>query len=144
MPRRTPRGCNNEASRPGEAEELNDIEEKRYLILRIVARVHEVIGWAVVIFGPVIAGLTAVFQADLRNYGWTVYGLSLTLLLIIVAVICIVIGFPIIAFGQLIRVFIDIEAGTRATFEAVGQLRRELRPGGPAKRREGQDLFDLP
>ncbi len=119
------------------------MDEKRYRILRFVAGLHEATGWVVVIAGPALAGVIYVLQAD-QKYGWKLYGIGLTTILLVVGLVCVALGFPIIAFGQLIRVFIDIESDTRATAEAIRQLRWSLRPGTPGGKAGGPDIFDLP
>lgn len=124
------------------------MQEERYRVLRFVAGLIEAFGWVVTVLGFLI-GLVSVFgelgktfKAGWEPLGWSFLGIPI--LLALPAAIAIVIGFPIIGFGQLIRVIIDIEAGTRATYEAIGQLGRELRSGSFGRGKRERDIFDLP
>ena len=118
------------------------MDEKRFRVLRFVAKFIEAIGWLIVVAGPVLAFFTVAERTGQVAFKWLLVGTPIVMAFALV--LSAVIGFPLIAYGQLIEVLVETEANTRATAEAIGQLRRSLGPGMPGGPRGAPDIFDVP
>lgn len=120
------------------------MEEKRYRILRFIAGLIEATGWIVAVAGPVfMIPATAAFYSQLpRSVKFPGYEVYLTIAL--GSILFILAGFVEIAFAQLIRIFIEIEANTRSAAETIAGLRRSLRAGSAGTGAGGHEVFNLP